>query len=182
MHESHPGVQDMACDTFLKIADKCKRKFVTLQTEESVPFLCELVDSLPSIISDLEPHQVQAFYEATATMLSDRGPAISIDRQVLLHKLMDLPNRTWKVIMDHASMNVETLLEPNTIKEIIKILKNRKKINIFRLIFISLSQHKSNKFLYFYIFSHIFIKTYSSSKKSFYANLNTPFKRGSHIK
>ena len=64
MHESHPGVQDMACDTFLKIAGKCKRKFVTLQADEPAPFICELVDSLPTIISDLEPHQVQAFYEA----------------------------------------------------------------------------------------------------------------------
>ena len=47
MHESHPGVQDMACDTFLKIATKCKRKFVTLQADETAPFICELVDSLP---------------------------------------------------------------------------------------------------------------------------------------
>jgi hypothetical protein len=31
MHELHPGVQDMACDTFLKIAQKCRRKFVILQ-------------------------------------------------------------------------------------------------------------------------------------------------------
>jgi exportin-1 len=31
MHEVHPGVQDMACDTFLKIARKCKRKFVIQQ-------------------------------------------------------------------------------------------------------------------------------------------------------
>ena len=31
MHETHPGVQDMACETFLKICGKCKRKFVTLQ-------------------------------------------------------------------------------------------------------------------------------------------------------
>ncbi|XP_037466741.1 protein EXPORTIN 1A-like [Triticum dicoccoides] len=31
MHEMHPGVQDMACDTFLKIVQKCKRKFVTQQ-------------------------------------------------------------------------------------------------------------------------------------------------------
>ncbi|XP_074560822.1 protein EXPORTIN 1A-like [Curcuma longa] len=31
MHETHPGVQDMACDTFLKIVQKCKRKFVTTQ-------------------------------------------------------------------------------------------------------------------------------------------------------
>ena len=31
MHETHPGVQDMACETFLKITHKCKRKFVVLQ-------------------------------------------------------------------------------------------------------------------------------------------------------
>ena len=31
MHETHPGVQDMACETFLKICYKCKRKFVLLQ-------------------------------------------------------------------------------------------------------------------------------------------------------
>ena len=31
MHETHPGVQDMACDTFLKICNKCKRKFVVTQ-------------------------------------------------------------------------------------------------------------------------------------------------------
>ncbi|XP_062085641.1 protein EXPORTIN 1A-like [Humulus lupulus] len=31
MHETHPGVQDMACDTFLKIVQKCKRKFVIVQ-------------------------------------------------------------------------------------------------------------------------------------------------------
>ena len=31
MHEMHPGVQDMACETFLKICHKCKRKFIILQ-------------------------------------------------------------------------------------------------------------------------------------------------------
>ncbi|KAK7379193.1 hypothetical protein VNO80_04646 [Phaseolus coccineus] len=31
MHENHPGDQDMACDTFLKIVQKCKRKFVITQ-------------------------------------------------------------------------------------------------------------------------------------------------------
>lgn len=122
MHESHPGVQDMACDTFLKIATKCKRKFVTLQADETAPFICELVDSLPSIISDLEPHQVQAFYEAVGCMLSDKGP-VTIDRPALLSKLMDMPNRTWRIIMEQANKNVESLVEPNTIKEIIKILK-----------------------------------------------------------
>mmetsp|Transcript_64401 Transcript_64401/g.185088 ORF Transcript_64401/g.185088 Transcript_64401/m.185088 type:complete len:1085 (+) Transcript_64401:209-3463(+) len=128
MHEVHPGVQDMACDTFLKIATKCKRKFVTLQPDESAPFICELVESLPSIISDLEPHQVQAFYEAVGCMLSDSGPAVTIDRQGLQTKLMELPNRTWKVIMDRAAANVENLVEPSTIKEIIKILKTNNRL------------------------------------------------------
>ena len=35
MHEMHPGVQDMACETFLKICHKCKRKFVILQASSS---------------------------------------------------------------------------------------------------------------------------------------------------
>ncbi len=58
MHELHPGVQDMACDTFLKIAQKCKRKFVTTQMQETRPFVAELLEELPSIVSELETHQV----------------------------------------------------------------------------------------------------------------------------
>ena len=128
MHESHPGVQDMACDTFLKIVTKCKRKFVTLQTDESVPFICELVESLSTIISDLEPHQVQAFYEAVGTMLSDSGPQVNIDRKALLAKMMELPNRAWRQIMDRAGANVEELVDPSTVKEIVKILKTNNKV------------------------------------------------------
>lgn len=30
MHESHEGVQDMACDTFIKIVIKCKPHFVVV--------------------------------------------------------------------------------------------------------------------------------------------------------
>ena len=29
--ETHDGVQDMACDTFIKIAQKCKRHFVVVR-------------------------------------------------------------------------------------------------------------------------------------------------------
>jgi len=128
MHECHPGVQDMACDTFLKIATKCKRKFVTLQAEETTPFICELVDTLGGIISDLQPHQVQAFYEAVGCMLNDRGPAVSIDRRGVLAKLMELPNQTWSVVMERAKANVEVLVEPATIKELIKILKTNNRV------------------------------------------------------
>ncbi|XP_044432327.1 protein EXPORTIN 1A-like [Triticum aestivum] len=59
MHEMHPGVQDMACDTFLKIVQKCKRKFVTQQVGENEPFVSELLTNLATTILDLEPHQIQ---------------------------------------------------------------------------------------------------------------------------
>ena len=31
------GVQDMACETFLKIVSKCKRKFVIMQVRGAAP-------------------------------------------------------------------------------------------------------------------------------------------------
>lgn len=50
----------MACDTFLKICNKCRRKFVVLQLQEREPFISELLSSLFSTIQDLQPHQVGA--------------------------------------------------------------------------------------------------------------------------
>ena len=47
MHETHPGVQDMACETFLKICSKCKRKFVVLQVRFSD---CAVVTQVPTFI------------------------------------------------------------------------------------------------------------------------------------
>merc|ERR1712048_423917 len=43
MHENFPGVQEMAVDTFLKICQKCKKKFVIMQPNETLPFVDDLV-------------------------------------------------------------------------------------------------------------------------------------------
>nr|VDC86630.1 unnamed protein product [Brassica oleracea] len=64
MHETHPGVQDMARDTFLKIVQKCKRKFVIVQVGEREPFVSELLSGLASTVQDLEPYQIHSFYES----------------------------------------------------------------------------------------------------------------------
>lgn len=58
MHETHDGVQDMACDTFIKIAIKCRRHFVTIQPNEACTFIDEILGSMSSIICDLQPQQV----------------------------------------------------------------------------------------------------------------------------
>ena len=70
MHETHEGafeffyiadragVQDMACDTFIKIAQKCRRHFVMQQAGEHEPFIDEILRTLHRITVDLAPQQV----------------------------------------------------------------------------------------------------------------------------
>ncbi|KAH7694836.1 hypothetical protein AAVH_38112, partial [Aphelenchoides avenae] len=67
MHESHEGVQDMACDTFIKIVIKCRHHFV--QAGETQPFINEILANLTSIICDLSQPQVHVFYEAVGHII-----------------------------------------------------------------------------------------------------------------
>ncbi|KAF3509669.1 hypothetical protein F2Q69_00000707 [Brassica cretica] len=94
MHETHPGVQDMACDTFLKIVQKCKRKFVIVQVGEREPFVSELLSGLASTVQDLEPYQIHSFYESK-----------------------------WAEIIGQARHSVEVLKDPVVIRTVLNILQ-----------------------------------------------------------
>lgn len=59
MAETHDGVQDMACDTFIKIAQKCRRHFIQVQVGEVMPFIDEILNNINTIICDLQPQQVR---------------------------------------------------------------------------------------------------------------------------
>lgn len=60
MHEKHPGVQDMASETFLKIAKLTKEMFVKKDVENSKsqhePYVRVLIRQLPENLQDLEMH------------------------------------------------------------------------------------------------------------------------------
>ncbi len=121
MHESHPGVQDMALDTFLKIATKCRKKFVVVQAGESAMFVETLCLDLPTIIPDLEAHQVHTFYEATGAMIAAHpDPGV---RYSLTDSLMRLPNDMWKGLMAKAAEDIASLSSPDTLKAIQRILR-----------------------------------------------------------
>lgn len=80
----------MACDTFIKIANKCKRHFVVLQQGETEPFIDEIVRNMQKITCDLSPQQVHTFYEACGYMISAQGQKAIQER--LIQELMALPN------------------------------------------------------------------------------------------
>eukprot|EP00878_Enallax_costatus_P004424 GHUV01004664.1.p1 GENE.GHUV01004664.1~~GHUV01004664.1.p1 ORF type:complete len:817 (+),score=242.84 GHUV01004664.1:920-3370(+) len=121
MHETHPGVQDMACDTFLKISNKCKRKFVVLQLQEQQPFVAELLDGLTNTIQDLQPHQIHAFFEAVGLMIGAEVDANK--REEYLGRLMAPPNNIWAQIIQQATVNREVLKQQDVIKSLQNVLQ-----------------------------------------------------------
>ncbi|KAK3490684.1 exportin-1 [Neurospora hispaniola] len=121
MHESHEGVQDMACDTFIKIAKSCRRHFVALQPSESQPFIEEIIRDLGKITCDLTPQQVHTFYEACGYMVAAQGNRHQQER--LLSELMQIPNMAWQEIIRQASLNPNILQDADTIKVIGNIMK-----------------------------------------------------------
>ncbi|TID15708.1 hypothetical protein E6O75_ATG08036 [Venturia nashicola] len=121
MHETHEGVQDMACDTFIKIANKCRRHFVALQPGEAEPFIDEIVRNLRRITLDLSPQQVHTFYEACGYMISAQGQKGIQER--LIAELMAIPNQAWDSIIINANQNQASLHDPETIKVIGNIMK-----------------------------------------------------------
>ena len=121
MHEPHPGVQDMACETFLKIVTKCKKKFIILQVGEQEPFISELLTNLTSIIQDLEQHQIHMFYEAVGIMIS--AEMDSKKREEYLERLMLPPNTIWTSLLQQAGQNVEVLKHAEVVKNIQNIIQ-----------------------------------------------------------
>lgn len=59
----------MACDTFIKIAQKCRRHFVSVQMGEVVPFIEEILSQTSTIICDLQPQQVRLGAKLTRRLI-----------------------------------------------------------------------------------------------------------------
>ena len=111
----------MACDTFIKIAQKCRRHFITIQLGESQPFVDEILTNINGIICHLEPHQVHTFYEAVGNMIAASIDAVQQTK--LIEKYMQLPNDVWNTIIVEAKKSVDCLQDPEVISNILNILK-----------------------------------------------------------
>lgn len=111
----------MACDTFLKIAQKCRRHFVMQQSGEQEPFVDEILRTLHRITVDLSPQQVHTFYEAVGYMIAAQPNKPTQER--LIAKLMELPNSAWDSILQQAHNNVDVFGSPENIKILANVLK-----------------------------------------------------------
>ena len=111
----------MACDTFIKIAQKCRKHFVQNQVGENIPFIEEILSHINTIICDLEPHQVHTFYEAVGHMIS--AQLDNAAQEQLIDKYMHLPNIVWDSIIQQATIDYNVLKDPEIVKQLGNILK-----------------------------------------------------------
>lgn len=126
MHETHPGVQDMACDTFLKISQKCRNKFTVLQPGETRPFIVDILEQLPEIIGKLETHQIHSFYESCGCIVATESDPQA--RNQLIMKLFELPNGSWRQLLFSAACNEEVLRQRDNIKNFSSILRTNSRV------------------------------------------------------
>jgi exportin-1 len=142
MHESHPGVQDMACDTFLKIVRQCAQQFFVkehpfddhfVEGRESMSFIEEVLrcEASPTdllaipkfqiVMRDLDLQQQLRFYEALALMIKVI-PDHSISSQ-LLSKLMKPTNDYWDQIVRRIEDKKATMGDCVTCRQVNELLQ-----------------------------------------------------------
>ncbi|CDY28738.1 BnaCnng06240D [Brassica napus] len=126
MHSTQPGVKDMACDTFLKIAQQCKRIFLVVQVGKEEPFVSEVLASLSTTTKHLGPHQIQTFYESVACIIEAESDPQK--RREYIKWLMALPNQRWAEIIGEARQNVDFLKDPDVIHNVLTILQTNTRV------------------------------------------------------
>lgn len=123
MHETFPGVQEMAVDTFLKICQKCKKKFVAVQQGEQVTFVEELANAdMAQNISELEHLHICTFFEAIGYMISAAPPE---GKPRYVKMVMELFNSRWAALLHKLSQTdpLQCLQDTQTLRDISLILR-----------------------------------------------------------
>ena len=114
MHESFEGVQDFACETFLKISIRCARNFTILQQGENEEYIKDLVRNVSETTKDLKPHQQLMFYEAIGNMINSEQNLTK--KTVYIKQLMSEKDSQWNQIFNEAKQNVNILNNTNIVK------------------------------------------------------------------
>ena len=114
MHESFEGVQDFACETFLKISLKCAKNFIIKQNQEKEEYIKDLVRNVSETTKDLKNHQQLMFYEAIGNMINLE---YNLQKKIFyIKQLMEEKNAQWNQIFNEAKQNINILNNPNVVK------------------------------------------------------------------
>eukprot|EP01054_Gregarina_sp_Poly1_P001381 Gregarina_sp_Poly_1__1380@NODE_1342_length_4337_cov_90_491101_g901_i0_p1_GENE_NODE_1342_length_4337_cov_90_491101_g901_i0NODE_1342_length_4337_cov_90_491101_g901_i0_p1_ORF_typecomplete_len1071_score144_73CRM1_C/PF08767_11/2_8e02CRM1_C/PF08767_11/3_3e64Xpo1/PF08389_12/2e31Xpo1/PF08389_12/2_3e03Xpo1/PF08389_12/5_9e03Xpo1/PF08389_12/4_9e02Xpo1/PF08389_12/4_5e03CRM1_repeat_2/PF18784_1/2_5e21CRM1_repeat_3/PF18787_1/3_9e20CRM1_repeat/PF18777_1/1_1e07IBN_N/PF03810_19/5_5e07IBN_N/PF03810_19/1_3e03Protea len=128
MEDTFPGVQDMACETFFKIAKGCTHVLATLRDEQGSSFLESTLTRLPLLANQLQTiKQKIIIYHAVAVIVSG---APASDQHALIQLLTQGLNATWKqsTAMVATAIREDQPLELQVIRRITEVLQINERI------------------------------------------------------
>ena len=105
MRELHPGVQDMACDTFNKVVRKCYKEFLKEQlVKENIlepPYIIDIIRNTPTYTVNLNPQQQESYYRSIGIVI--RAERNTETQQQYLSTLITPFNQKWQAYMQQAA-------------------------------------------------------------------------------
>ena len=127
MHENFEGVQDFACETFLKISMKCAYNVIIIQENEIEEYIKELVRDVSENSKDLKPHQQLMFYEAIGNMINVEP---NLQKKIFyIKQLMSEKNSQWNQIFMEAQQNNDILNNSNVVKGLSLIIHINERVS-----------------------------------------------------
>ena len=127
MHESFEGVQDFACETFLRISMKCAHNFIIKQENENEEYIKELVRNVSENTKDLQSYQQLMFYEAIGNMINVEP---NLQKKIFyIKQLMSEKNSQWNQIFMEAKQNNEILNNSNVVKGLSLIIHINERVS-----------------------------------------------------
>ncbi|CDI78770.1 exportin, putative [Eimeria praecox] len=125
MHESFPGVRDMACETFLKVAQKCKQTIAAAHQEDERSFVLSVIENHRQQTDVLDEKQQLLFFEAVGHIISATPPGVQTD---CIAALMGNCLQRWEDIVVKGKQNTETLFAPQTARQLVQIIRISQRI------------------------------------------------------
>ncbi|EZG78145.1 putative exportin 1-like protein [Gregarina niphandrodes] len=124
MEDTFPGVQDMACETFYKIAQSCSRPLVLLRNDDGSCYVDYLISILPRKVNGLSSSRLTLLVYSGVSMCIASHPD-SYESLRLLELMMQPLNQTWAsnlpMIYSISDPNALPLDVARTVTQIIAI-------------------------------------------------------------
>ena len=122
MREDYPGIMEMACNAFLKIARSTADQFTTIQSNEQEPYIREIIRRAPDHIRRLHPETLQyTFYESMGHFVSSE-PNPETQLQLMKEVLGELLFEFGQIITA-AESNPNLLREEEIVRKILYFLR-----------------------------------------------------------
>lgn len=125
MHETFPGVQDMACETFLKVVQKCKNTIAATHPEDDRSFVLSIIEGHTEQTDELDEKQQLLFFEAVGHIVSATPDNAKAE---CINALMSNCNNAWNDTVMAAQAYPDVLYDPAAARRLVHILRINQRV------------------------------------------------------